>query len=210
MKGAIFDVDGTILDSMGVWFKVTERFFDAHGLPFTQELADEYKDMTLEESLPNIRTLFGLDMTFEEIFEEFRVMVAEEYRDNIELKKGADRYIKRLHEGGVRIAVATSGYENMCKSAFRRLGILDYIDEYAFSSEVGTNKGSPAIYRLAAERLGVDAGECVVFEDIVKGIASAGKAGFKTCAVYDETNINETEELKRLADRYIVSWEELL
>lgn len=210
MKGAIFDVDGTILDSMSVWHKVTGRFFTKHGLVLTDEKAATYKEMTLNESLPQINEEFGLGMTFEEIYEDFRVMVNEEYEKNIGLKPGVDRYLRSLHEKGVKIAVATSGYEGMCKSTFERLGIIDYIDAYAFSAEVGVNKSKPDVYLLAAKRIGVEPGECTVYEDIVQGINTAKNAGFATCAVYDDTNRDETELLKQLSDRYITGWEELL
>ena len=210
MKGAIFDVDGTILDSMNVWYKITDSFFKLHGLVLTDEKADAYKEMTLEESLPQISREFGLGMTFDEISEEFRKLMIVEYEHNIGLKPGVDIYLKRLHDKGIKIAVATSGYEGMCRSAFERLGIIDYIDEYAFSSEVGVNKGQPDIYLLAAKRIGAEPEECVVYEDIVLGIGSAKKAGFKTCAIYDDTNANETLLLRQLSDCYITGWEDLL
>lgn len=210
MKGAIFDVDGTILDSMGVWGKVTESFFSKHGYVLTPEKALTYKEMTLDESLPQINEELGLGMTFEEIYEDFRQMVNVEYETNITLKADVDKYLKHLHEDGVKIAVATSGYEGMCKTTFKRLGILEYIDEYAFSAEVGVNKSKPDVYLLAAKRIGVEPGECMVFEDIVQGINTAKNAGFMTCAVYDESNRDETDRLKQLSDRYITGWSELL
>ena len=208
--GIIFDVDGTILDSMNVWFKVTSNFFELHGLVLTDEQAEAYKEMTLEESLPQINAQYGLGMTNEEIFNEFRTLVSREYSNTIMLKPGIDTYLKRLRDNGTKIAVATSGYEGMCKSAFRRLGIIDYIDAYAFSSEVGVNKGNPDIYLLAAKRIGILPHECTVFEDIALGIGTASKAGFKTCAVYDDTNANQTQLLKQISDRYITGWQDLL
>lgn len=210
MKGAIFDVDGTLLDSMTVWYNITNRFFIRHGLKLPDEKAAAYKEMTLEESLPQINEEFNLGMTKEQIMQEFKDMIAEEYANHIRLKPGADAYLKKLHGAGIKTAVATSGYEGLCKSAFRRLGIIDYIDEYAFSSEVGCNKGQPDVYLLAAKRLGLRPEECTVFEDIVLGLGSAKVAGFTTCAVYDPTNAGETETLKQISDQYITGWNELL
>ena len=210
MTGAIFDVDGTILDSMQVWYKVTTNFFNMHNLALTEEKAASYKEMTLDESLPQINEEFNLGMTNDEILEEFRRLIIHEYAFNIRLKPNIDIYLKQLHDNGVKIAVATSGYEGMCKSAFKRLGILEYIDAYAFSSEVGVNKGNPDIYLLAAERIGLKPQDCTVYEDIVLGLETAHKAGFKTCAIYDDTNSYETQRLKQVSDRYITGWEELL
>ncbi len=209
MKGAIFDVDGTLLDSMTVWRNITERFLKKYDIALSDEKAAQYKEMTLEESLPQIIAEFKLKLTHEEIFSEFKQMVAEEYALRVELKDGAKEYIEKLHDEGIKIAVATSGYEGLCKSAFKRLGIIDYIDAYAFSSEVGCNKSKPDVYLLAAERLGLNPWDCTVFEDIVPGIESSRKAGFKTCAVYDDTNKHETEILKNTADKYITNWKEL-
>ena len=210
MTGAIFDVDVTLLDSMTVWWNITDTFFKRRNLVLTDEKAAMYKEMTLEESLPAINDEFNLNMSFDEIMSEFQEMVTEQYLNHIELKPYAKEYLKELHDAGVKIAVATSGYEDLCKSAFKRLGIFDYIDAYAFSSEVGCNKGNPDVYLLAAQRIGVEPCDCMVFEDIVLGIGSAKKAGFKTCAVYDVTNKDETDALKQLSDRYITGWEEML
>ena len=210
MKGAIFDVDGTILDSMGVWGDVLYRFYEKYGQALDDEKAAQFKEMTLNESLPLINDELGLGMTFEEIYEDFRRMVDVEYERSIPIKPFADEYLKRLHESGVKIAVATSGYEGMCKSAFKRLGILEYIDAYAFSAEVGVNKSKPDVYLLAAQRIGAEPCECTVYEDIVQGINTAKNAGFSTCAVYDDTNRDETQRLKQISDRYITGWSELL
>lgn len=210
MQGAIFDVDGTLLDSMTVWFDITNKFFIKHGLVLTDKQAALYKEMTLEESLPAIIDEYKLDMSFDEIMGEFKKMITEEYLYNVQLKPYAKEYLKQLHDSGIKIAVATSGYEGLCKPAFKRLGIYDFIDAYAFSSEVGCNKGNPDVYLLAAQRIGVKPQSCIIFEDIVLGIDTAKRAGFETCAVYDPTNRDETDALKQLSDHYITGWEEML
>lgn len=210
MKGAIFDVDGTLLDSMPVWWRVSERFFKEHEVEITSERFWKYTDMRLEDSLPEIRDEFELDMTIDEMIAEFRRLAAIEYRCSVQLKPYAKEYMEKLREKGVKIAIATSGYEELCKAAFERLGVWEYIDARAFSDEVGVDKSNPNVYLLAAERIGVEASECVVFEDIAVGIAGAKKGGFKTCAVYDKSNEGDTEILKQLADIYIKSWSELI
>ena len=210
VKGAIFDVDGTLLDSMTVWLHITDNFFQANGLILSDEKAEQYREMTIEESMSSIKEEFGSEMSLEKVEEEIQRLAAIEYENNIELKPYAKEYIEKLHADGVKIAIATSGYPHLCKAAFKRLGIEQYIDIYAFSSEVGVNKSNPDIYLLAAKRLGLEPEDCVVFEDISLGISGAKKAGCKTCAIYDDTNARYTDELKQISDHYITGWKDLL
>lgn len=210
MKGAIFDVDGTLLDSMPVWWRVSEWFFENHGIEVTNERFAEYKEMRLEDSLPVIREEFKLDMSISDMISEFQRLAAEEYRDSVQLKPYAKEYMEQLKNDGVKIAIATSGYEELCKAAFERLGVWAMIDARAFSDEVGVDKSNPDIYLLAAKKIGVKPSECTVYEDITAGISGAKKGGFKTCAVFDESNKDDTATLKQLADKYITSWSELL
>lgn len=210
MRGAIFDVDGTLLDSMSVWWDVIIDFYMQHGVEISDEQASEYKELTMEESLPMIIKGLKLDMTFEELLDTFKQMVSIQYENTLPLKADADKYLKKLHDKGIKIAIATSGYEELCKKAFTRLNVWQYIDACALSSEVGVNKSNPDVYLLAAKRLGIPPEECTVFEDISSGILGAKKGGFTTCAIYDETNADKTETLKQLSDRYITGWKELL
>lgn len=210
MRGAIFDVDGTLLDSMSVWWDVLVDFFKIHGSELTDEETAKYKELTLDESIPIMIDLLKLDMTKDEVLAFLQKMIFEQYKNTIPLKKDADKYLRKLHNEGVKIAIATSGYEELCKIAFTRLGVWEYIDACAFSSEVGVNKSNPDVYLLAAKRLGVAPEECTVFEDIVNGINGAKKGGFTTCAIYDSSNANETDALKQLSDHYITGWKDLL
>ncbi len=210
MKGAVFDVDGTILNSMGAWFDATYKFFDEQGIVMDAEQINEFKEMPLEESIPKIKNDNDLNMTVEEIFAWFLKYVGTQYELHIPAKKGVCEYIKRLHERGVKIALATSGYKDMCEKAFKRLGIWDYIGACAFSSEVGVNKSHPDVYLLAAERIGIDPEECVVFEDIVTGLRGAKIGGFKTVAVADDSNEGQRGEMREIADMYINDFTELL
>ncbi len=210
MKGAIFDVDGTILDSMSIWEKVCEDFFAMHGCVIDEETKFKIKEMQLEESFPYLINLLSLDIDVTQSINTMREMIKKAYADSIPPKPYVCEYIKKLHNDGVKIAIATSSYKELLDGAFKRLGILEYIDAYAFSTEVGCDKSNPDIYLLSAERIGVSPGDCIVYEDIVAGIKGAKKGGFKTCAVYDETNVHETDILKETSDIYIKCWSQLL
>lgn len=210
MKGAIFDVDGTILDSMGIWVDIDTAFFASHNIAITPEESARYQDMTFEESLQEMQREYLPDMSEAEMRSELMQMAAHAYAATISAKPGVCEYMRKLYNDGVKIAVATSGFKELCQSAFKRLGIFDIIDTYAFSSEVGCNKSHPDIYLLAAKRLGLEPSQCTVYEDIITGIMSAGAAGFKTVAVYDKTSAHDKDRLLRHSDRYITGWDELL
>lgn len=208
--GAIFDVDGTILDSMGVWKNVTVDFITEYGFSVTDEELAPYTAMTLEESMPIIKQKYGISQSAEELKADFERRIRNAYFYDVREKEGAVEYIRLLKGLGIKIAIATSGYRALCEAAFRRLGLDTLIDAYALSSEVGVNKSNPDIYLLAAERIGVLPEECMVFEDLLAGIYGAKKAGMQTTAIYDFSNESETELLKKSADRYIGGWRELL
>ena len=210
MKGAIFDVDGTILDSMGIWVDIDTAFFASHNIKITPEQSAQYQDMTFEESLQQMQRDYLPDMSEAEMRRELMQMAADAYANTIPAKPGVCEFIRRLHDDGIKIAVATSGFKELCQSAFKRLGIFDIIETYAFSSEVGCNKSNPDIYLLAAKRLNLPPAECTVYEDIITGIMSAGAAGFKTVAVYDKTSAHDKDRLLRHSDRYITGWDDLL
>lgn len=209
MRGAIFDVDGTILDSMQIWWAATGKYFDSIGVNFNAEVAEEVRELALEESLPLLIDRYKLNITPEEAIIAMKNIVKETYKTTVPIKKGCKEYIEQLHNDGVKIAVATSGFKDICETAFETVGISEYIDAYAFSSEVGVGKDKPDVYLLAAEKIGIKPHDCMVFEDIERGIKSAKSAGFETCAVYDETNAQITDVLKQSADHYITGWVEL-
>ena len=209
-KAAIFDMDGTLLDSMGVWKDLTRTFMAERNLSATDEEIDSYKDMTMEESMPAIKKKFNLPESVDELKEEFSRLGYNEYMYNIKAKPYAKEYLQKLKEQGIKIAIATSGYRELCQGALRRLGMLEFIDAFSFSSEVNVNKSNPDVYLLAAKRLGAKPEECMVFEDILMGVNGAKRAGMKTTAIYDFTNESDTERLKSTADIYIKTFKELL
>ena len=170
----------------------------------------EFKELTLDESIPLMIDELGLSESVDEVLDTLKGMAAKHYETTLPLKKGASKYLKQLHDDGVKIAIATSGYEELCKKAFTRLGVWQCIDACAFSWEVGVNKSNPDVYLLAANRIGVPPEECVVYEDITAGISGAKKGGFKTVAVADESNAAQRDEMREIADRFIEDFTELL
>ncbi len=209
-SGAIFDIDGTVLDTMGVWKDITLNFLLKKGIVPTLEEMDNYRDMSMEETMLYTKEQFNLPESVEELKDGFEKLSREKYMYEVPAKPYVKEYMEKLKSEGVKIGVATSGYPELWQHALKRLGMLHMIDGFALTSETGVNKSHPDVYLLAAERIGVKPSECMVFEDILSGIIGAKKGGMMATAIYDELNKSQTEEFKRLADRYIVSWRELL
>lgn len=210
MLGAIFDIDGTILDSMTVWVDITNNFFSEHGVSITEEQNLKYQEMSFEESLIAIHNDYLPNMTVSDMFDEFQHRAELAYANTLPAKPHVCEYIKKLYDNGVKLAVATSGFPKLVIPALKRLGILECFSAFAYSKEVGCSKSSPDIYLLAAERLGLKPENCTVFEDIITGIISASSVGFGTIAIADPTNAHEKLRLIQYSDRYITGWDELL
>lgn len=210
MRGAIFDMDGTLLDSMGVWESITEMFFEKHNIEYDKSCAERFREMTLTESSQYISRRFLPELCAEQISNELNALAAHEYISSIPLKPYAAQYLRQLSERGVKLAIATSGFSDLCIAALKRLGVWDLFDAIALSSEVGVNKSNPDVYLLAAERIGTAPHECTVYEDILQGITGAKKAGMRTVGVYDKSADADAQNIKAAADVYIKSWQELL
>ena len=195
---------------MSVWYDVTDEYFREHGIILSKETAAQIENMTLEESIPLIQREYLPHLGTEQIFEGFKAKIASAYKNTLPPKEGVREYIHKLHSRGIRIAAATSGFEELCRAAFKRAGIEEYISAYAFSSEVGCGKSQPDIYLLAAKRLGLEPCDCCVFEDLITGVKSAKSAGFTVIAIADSSNAQDKDRLIRHSDHYITGWNELL
>ena len=154
MKGAIFDIDGTILDSMSAWVDITNEFFNDHGISISKEETLSYQSQSFEESLVTIQNEYLPDMSIVDMFADFERRSRENYINSIQPKPYVVDYIKKLYDEGIKLAVATSGFPDLVKAAFTRLDIYKYFSAFTYSREVGCSKSSPDIYLLAASAFG--------------------------------------------------------
>ena len=152
---------------------------------------------------------FGFSQSAEEIAATWHDMCRAEYAENVPLKPGAAAYLKKLHDKGIKLAVVTTLTRELYEPALKRNGIYDLFDAFATTDESGQHKRTGEVYRLAAQKLGTDTGECAVYEDILEGIEGAKRAGMCACLVYDRHNISRLEEAKKICDYYIETFEEL-
>ncbi|MBQ3842347.1 MAG: HAD family phosphatase [Ruminiclostridium sp.] len=211
IKGAIFDLDGTLFDSMGFWSHLDERFLKKHGVfPVPQDYMLEIAHLGAVETAVYTKKRFGFTMEVEEMMQEWHEDAVGYYRDEVTMKPGAEEYLRKLKNAGIKLAVATANSRDLYMPAVLRLGLDGVFSAYAEVDEVGRKKGFPDIYELAAQRLGVKPAECAVFEDIYVALMGAKAGGFITVGVYDETSERDKELIKGSADAFVDSFGLLL
>jgi HAD superfamily hydrolase (TIGR01509 family) len=209
-KGAIFDLDGTLLDSMGVWADIDVDFLARRGIDVPPDYITAVTPMGFMEAAVYTIQRFGLDEKAEDIIEEWNQMSIDAYSHKVALKPKAKEYLLSLKEKGVKLAVATALPPGLYEPALKNNGIYELFDAFSFLSEVERGKGFPDIYLIAAERLGLKPKDCIVFEDIYAGICGAKAGGFRTCGVYDSYSDYEKEKILNTADLFIESFSQLL
>lgn len=209
-KAAIFDADGTIIDSMYVWEKVDKDFLTSRGIPVTQEYSDIVRGMFFRTAAEYTKSRYSLSESVEEIMQIWLDMARHEYEYNVKAKPWVKEYLAHLRENHIRIGLATSSDPYLLEPVLKNNGIHGYFDTVCYTSEVGKNKSFPDVYIKTAERLEVRPEECMVFEDIPEGIEGADKAGMYTIAVYDRASEKNSDYLRKKAKKYILGFEEML
>ena len=207
IKGAIFDLDGTLLDSMFIWDTIGEDYLRSLGKEPHEDLKETFMTLTLEEAAEYYREHYKVTLSVTEIVDSINAMVEGIYRTKVTLKPGVTDYLRLLKESGVKMCVATVTDRYLVEDTLERLGILHYFSEIFTCAEVGYGKDKPIIYQKALEHLGTAKEETFVFEDSLFALETAKADGFPTIGVYD-VHESRQEEMKRLADCYVRSFEE--
>ena len=205
IKGAIFDLDGTLLDSMFIWDTIGEDYLRSLGKEPHEDLKETFMTLTLEEAAEYYREHYGVTLSVKEIVDGVNSMVEEIYRTKVTLKPRVAEYLAWLRVNGVRMCVATVTDRYLVEETLDRLGILQYFSEIFTCAEVGYGKDKPIIYRKAHEHLDTVKNETYVFEDSLFALKTAKADGFTTIGVYDRHETSQ-DKLKNLADYYIVDF----
>jgi hydroxymethylpyrimidine kinase/phosphomethylpyrimidine kinase len=206
IKGAIFDLDGTLIDSMFIWDTFGEDYLKSFGIDPKENLAEVFKTFTLEQAAEYYRNYYDIKLSVKEIVEGINNMVAEIYRTKVALKPGISDFLKRLQRLGVKMCVATVTDRPVVEDILKRLNIYEYFSEIFTCAEVGFGKETPEIYRQALKHLGTEKTETVVFEDVLHALKTAKNDGFKVAAVYDSHEPRQ-ERMKQISDYYITDFD---
>ena len=208
IKGAIFDLDGTLFDSMFIWDTIGEKYLRSIGYEPKENLNETFRTMSLYNAACYYKSEYGVTLSVDEIMDGVNRMVEKYYIKDIQLKPGVYDFVKHLHNIGVRMCIATATDRYLVEVALERCGINECFSEIFTCTSVGQSKDETDIYREALKHLGTDRKDTLVFEDAIYAIRTAKKDGFKVVAVYDKSEENQVE-MKTLCDFYIKDYTDM-
>lgn len=203
IKAAIFDLDGTLIDSMWVWSKIDIDYLSQRGIDFPSDLRKEIEHLSFEDTALHFKKRFLIGDSVEEIMSTWNNIAYKEYLENITIKPGAKEFLHSLKKSGIKIALATSNCYTLLEVALKRFELYEYFDVIVTTDEASRSKAFPDVYLLAAEKLNVTPENCVVFEDILQAVLSAKMAKMMVVAVEDSHSIDDKDEIRNIADIFI-------
>lgn len=200
IKGAVFDMDGTILDSMKIWDEAGSRYLSGLGKKAEDDLNKKLFPMTVEEAAEYLIAEYDLTFDKEKVQQGILDTVGDFYRYEAACRPGAEKMLRTLRSAGIPAVVATTSHRDHIVSAFERLGIMKYFDRIFTCSEVRASKFEPDIFNAAAGYMGTEKEYTYVFEDGLYAVRTAARAGFRTVGIYDASSAEDWEDMKKEAD----------
>lgn len=207
IKGVIFDLDGTIVDSMGVWQEIDKQYFLMKGYETVPEgYANKISHMSFYEIAKYTKETYHFEETIDQIIEIWDILARHAYTYTVMAKPGIRKLLVYLKQHDIKIALATSNTRKLFTPCLKHNAIYDLFDFLFSGSELGTSKSEPTIYLIASDALKTKPSETLVFEDVLIPLTTAKNAGFKTVAVYDKSSEKVDDEKRQISDFYIKSY----
>ena len=207
LKFAIFDMDGTLVDSMSAWFSLSHEYLAEKGVKPPESIYEIVQELSLEETAELFRSKLGITDSVQKIVADMIGAMGKKYRCNVSEKTGAREYLKKLFSAGVRMCVATATEEKLAKECLARLGMLELFEFVLSCENLKTSKCEPEIYYMCAKQFCAEPAEIAVYEDALYAVKTARKAGFYTIGFEDELSKNDKAEIMKISDYYITGWE---
>ncbi len=212
VKGAIFDMDGTLIDSLMIWSVIWERFgkLFCEGGNFLPSSEDDkaVRTMTLKDAMNHIHKQYNIGKSGDELFESANKIIVDFYSNEVMLKEGVAEFLEYCSNKGIKMCIASATDIELIKIAAKHCGIEKYFVDILSCADIGKGKDEPDIYLKAMECLGTSADETCIFEDSHIAICTADKLGFKTVGIYDKYNYGQ-DEIKRISNIYIAEGDSL-
>jgi len=206
----LFDFDGTLVDSNGVWVEVDHVFLARRGAPYTKEYYEGVAHTPLAQCAVFTKEFLRLEESCEEIIAEWMELAADKYGTEVPLKPHVREYLEKCRQAGHRMAIVTSCVPVHCQSALDHLEIGGYFERVLYAQEMNMQKKGPELFRKAAELLGVSPRDCVLFDDSLAACKGAKAAGMTVVGVYDSYFNDTKPDMREHCDRFIQDFGELL
>lgn len=199
LTGAIFDADGTLLDSMGIWKNLGVRYLAGRGIKAEKGLSKILYPMSMAESCVYLKTRYDIQDSVDSIHEDLLALLRDFYLKKVGLKPGVKTFLEKLKAGKIPMMIATSNDSALLKTCFERLGIDHFFRDILSCKDLGISKTQTEFYLKAAARLESHPETIIVFEDALFAIEAAKKTGMLTVALEDDSNLQERSELESAA-----------
>lgn len=209
IQAVIFDLDGTLVDSMWVWKQIDVDYLGKFGIDLPDDLQSSLDGMSFSETADYVKARFDIPDSIEKIKQDWIDMTFDYYRNHVDLKNGALEFLKGLKERKIKTGIATSNSVELLHTVLESLNIENYFDSVHVACEVPKGKPAPDIYLLVASDLKTDPANILVFEDIRQGIEAAHSAGMLACGIYDLTSHERGHFIEEISDYYINDFTEL-
>lgn len=209
-KAVLFDLDGTLVDSMWMWHAIDIEYLNRFGLTPPDDLSEAIEGMSYDETVVYFKRRFNIEDSLDKIKADWKEMSREMYCTKIQLKAGVRHFLDYLKNKNIKMSICTSNSYTLAEELLKSLDIYKYFDTIVTAGMVGLGKPNPDVYLEAARLLEIPIEKCIVFEDVVQGIMAGKNAGMKVVAVFDEASKNTTDKKKELADYYVESIDEFI
>ena len=209
ISGAIFDLDGTLIDSMPIWNDLSFNFLTARGVTPKPDLRDRVSTMFLRESSQYVVDEYKLNCTADDVLDFMHRQIDNFYINLVSPKKDVIPFLEKLKKAGVKMCVATATERRLAIPALEHNGMLGYFDEIFTCAELGVSKRDPLIFETALDFLGTTKNETYVFEDSLHAVETAAKSDFPVAAVYDDSAAHKEKEIRELSKVFFYKYEEL-
>ena len=209
-RAVIFDLDGTLVDSMWMWYDIDVEYLGRFGITIPEGLQADIEGMSFSETAAYFKERFQIPDSIEKIKNDWNEMAWDKYTHEVPMKEGAKAFIKACRRQGILLGIATSNSRELVENIVTVHDLKEDFSCIMTSCDVNRGKPAPDIYLAVAKALEVKPEDCLVFEDIIPGIQAGKNAGMEVCAIDDAYSLYQLEEKTALADYYIRDYRELL
>ncbi len=208
-NAVLYDIDGTVVDSMWIWKQIDIDYFNKCDLAMPDTYQKEIEGLSFYETAAYTRDKYIPWMSIEDLMNDWNDMAFDHYSRDVRAKENVRIFIDHLKMNDFKLGICTSNSATLCNATLKNNGLYDVFDIILTGEGAIAGKPAPDVYLECADKLGVDPSECIVFEDIVNGIIAGNRAGMTTVAVHDDYSLYQWDEKCSLADHYIMSYKEI-